>query len=322
MLIDPNVANLRAAPKKVEDVWISAVNSHLVSFENISHLGQDYQDALCVMATGGAHATRTLYTNKEEEILQLRKPIVLNGITVNITAQDLLDRSLHIELPPVNTRLQSKHVDEAFSVHYGTIIGALLDQFVLALNLIDDIIIADSDKPRMIDFAYLGEAVFQANGCKNGSFIEHYKSMRQKGVHRTIEASPVGLALFTYLQSNPNGWSGMLIDLLAYLGHHRPPGESNWPKSAKGMGDALRRLSPALRTLGFDCKSNQKLGGNIIWEISPRSAKEEPQSPASPASPASPENLNFGVFETGHSGHEGHGDQSFNEGIEVGVFPS
>ena len=108
MLIDPNIANLRAAPKRVEDVWIGAINSHLVSFENISYLGQEYQDAMCVMATGGAHATRTLYTNKEEVIIELRKPIIINGITVNVTAQDLLDRSIHIELPPVTTRLQSK----------------------------------------------------------------------------------------------------------------------------------------------------------------------------------------------------------------------
>jgi hypothetical protein len=33
------------------------------------------------------------------------------------------------------------------------------------------------------------------------------------------------------------------------------------------MGDALRRLSPALRILGFDCKSNQKFAGTITWSI-------------------------------------------------------
>jgi hypothetical protein len=197
MLIDPNVANLRAAPKKVEDVWIGAVNCHVVSFENISHLGQDYQDALCVLATGGAHATRTLYTNKEEAIIELRKPIILNGITVNVTAQDLLDRSLHIELPPVEKRLQSKNVDDAFLSIYSELVGALLDQFVAALKLLDSIEIPDQDKPRMLDFAYLGEAVFQAHGLGDGEFLSRYKSMRRKGVYRTIESSPIGFALLT-----------------------------------------------------------------------------------------------------------------------------
>ena len=319
MLIDPNVANLRAAPKKVEDVWIGALNSHLVSFENISYLGQDYQDALCVMATGGAHATRTLYTNREEVIIELRKPIILNGITVNVTAQDLLDRSLHIELPPVKTRLQSRDVEEAFALQYAQFVGALLDQFVAVLNALDSVVIADEDKPRMVDFAYLGEALFQANSYESGTFIGMYKSMRKKGVYRTIESIPIGLALLTYLQNQPEGWSGKLIELLAQLKTHKPLGETNWPISAKGMGDALRRLSPALRTLGFNCKSNQKHGGYILWEITPIPPKELNQCPASPSSPESQSDMDH--RDLGHEGHSGHENHSFDEGEDLEEYP-
>jgi len=319
MLIDPNVANLRAAPKKVEDVWIGAINSHLVSFENISYLGQEYQDALCVMATGGAHATRTLYTNKEEVIIELRKPIILNGITVNVTAQDLLDRSLHIELPPVKTRLQSRDVEKAFALQYAEFVGALLDQFVAALNVLDGIVIAEEDKPRMVDFSYLGEAVFQANGFSENIFIDLYKSMRQKGVHRTIESSPIGLSLLTHLQNNPEGWTGKLIELLAQLNTNKPIGETNWPRSAKGMGDALRRLSPALRTLGFNCISNQKTSGSIIWEISPIPPKVSNQCPTSPSSPETHADLDYDQL--GHEGHSGHGNHSFDDGVDEADCP-
>jgi hypothetical protein len=298
MLIDPNIANLRAAPKKVEDVWIGASNSHLVSFENISHLGQDYQDALCVLATGGSHTTRTLYTDREETIIELCKPIILNGITVNVTAQDLLDRALHIELPPVKTRLQSKDVDHAFTSRYANFVGAILDEFVKALRVIDSIHIADEDKPRMADFAYLGEAVFQANGCNSGSFVTCYKSMRQKGIHRTIDSSPIGTSVMSFLQANQSGWSGTLTDLLVRL--PRPPGEVNWPRSPKALGDLLRRLSPALRTLGYECMSHQKHSGSIIWQISP--IKEAFQCPTSPGSPAD------GLYKAqiGHAGHENY----------------
>ena len=316
MLIDPNVANLRAAPKKVEDVWIGAVNSHLVSFENISYLGQDYQDALCVLATGGAHATRTLYTNKEEAIIELRKPIILNGITVNITAQDLLDRSVHLELPPVEKRLQSKNVDDAFAKIYPALVGALLDQFVAALKLLETVNIPDQDKPRMLDFAYLGEAVFLANGFGTGEFLSRYKSMRQKGVYRTMESSPVGFALLNYLQSNPSGWSGQLINLLALLNVYRPAGETNWPKSAKAMGDALRRLSPALRTVGFECKSSQKQAGTITWSIASAINKVSLPSPASPASPnglINPQEMPVNPDgDSGHAGHAGHEFRDFD----------
>ncbi len=306
MLIDPNTANLRAAPKKVEDVWIGAFNSHLVSFENISHLGAEYQDALCVMATGGAHATRTFYTNKEEVIIELRKPVILNGISVNVTAQDLLDRSLHIELPPVQARLQSRDVEAKFANSHARIVGALLDQFVGALGALGNIEITDADKPRMVDFAYLGEALYQSKGIETGNFVSDYKSMRQKGVHRTIESSPIGLALLTFLDIHSNGWNGKMIELLALLQPFKPPGETNWPKSAKGMGDALRRLSPALRTLGFNCKASQKQSGSIAWEIKPTPPKVSFQCPSSPD-----QGGGDGLEPTGHVGHE---NQSFEGG--------
>jgi len=286
----------------------------LVSLENISNLGHDYQDALCVLATGGAHATRMLYSNSEEVILNLRKPIILNGISVNITAQDLLDRSIHIELPTVEDRLQSSHVDQVFDSQYARIVGAILDQFVAALRLIDKVQIAQADKPRMLDFAILGEAVSMANGLPEGTFIDYYKSMRRKGVYRTIDSSPIGSALLGFLQSHPLGWSGQLNGLLATLISHKPYGENNWPKSAKALGDVLRRLSPAIRTLGFECKPKPRQAGTIIWEITPLSSKLPNQCPASPTSP---ENTHATDQVAGHPRHSGHEIQSF---VEVADF--
>lgn len=321
MLIDPNVANLRSAPKKVEDVWVGANNCHLVSFENLSSLSQDYQDALCVLATGGAHATRAHYTNKDESIIELRKPIIVNGITNNVTAQDLLDRSIQIELPPINNRLQSKDVDQAFTFAYPELVGALLDQFVKALQFLDDVKIPDQDKPRMLDFANLGEAVFQANGFASGEFLSRYKSMRQNGVSRTIDASSIGSAVMTFMDEHPNGWSGQLVSLLPQLNRYRPIGDPNWPKSPKGLGDELRRLSPAIRTLGFDCKSKQKVAGKITWTITPVQNKLSPPSTASTASPEKPAKPTVQLPKTGHAGHSGHETQSFDDDLDSDDFP-
>ena len=305
MLIDPNAANLRSAPKNVEDVWIGANNCHIVSFENLSFLNPSYQDALCVLATGGAHATRTLYTNKEEIIIELRKPIMLNGIAVIVTAQDLLDRCLHIELPRVEKRLLSSDVEQSFANIRSNLLGGLLDQFVEVLNYLPTVTIDDDNKPRMLDFAYLGEALYQTNYHDAGAFLEQYKNMRQKGVHRTIEAFPIGVALTNFLHNNPHGWSGQMIELLGILNQYKAQGENSWPKSGKAMGDALRRLAPALRTLGFDCSSDPKASGSIVWHIKPIVDKVLIQSPACPTSPETFED------ELGHEGHEGHLLDSF-----------
>lgn len=102
-LLDNNSSNLRAAPKAVEDVFISAGCNWLSSYENLSHLTPKMQDALCTLATGGGHSSRTLYTNDEETVIEAKRPVIINSIPNVITAQDLTDRSICIELPRVET---------------------------------------------------------------------------------------------------------------------------------------------------------------------------------------------------------------------------
>ena len=302
-LIDPNQADLRAAPKSVEDVWIAARNSHMVSLENLSHLQPPYQDALCVLATGGGYSARTLYTNDEETIIELRKPIMLNGISVIVTAQDLLDRCLHIDLPTIHSRELAGDIEIRFEAAQPALVGALLDLFAKVLAALPGVVIAPEQRPRMADFAALGEAVVRVQGQPAGAFLRRYGAMRKDGVLRTIDASPVGAAISAFLTEVTSGFNGTLSELLDRLERYRPHGEA-WPRSAKGLGDALRRLAPALRLIGFECKSLPKTGGVIRWHIFPKAQAEEP----SPASPARPEPAPAATHApAGHAGRAGHG---------------
>lgn len=321
-LIDPNQADLRSAPKSVEDVWIAARNSHIVSLENLSHLASPYQDALCVLATGGGFSTRTLYTNAEETILHLRKPIVLNGISVIVTAQDLLDRCLHIDLPTIHARELSSDIETRFYALQPKLLGALLDLFAKVLAMLPTVKIAPENLPRMADFGTLGEAIFRVSGRDEGEFLSQYNNKRRDGVHRTLDSSPVGAALLAYLSEVPRGWNGTLTDLLNRLERFRPSGEA-WPKAAKGLGDALRRLAPALRLIGYECKSDPKTGGSIRWHIFPMPQQSKP-CPASPTSPIVAAVLNAVSDNIGISaGHQGHAVHEINRlSLEKNTLPS
>jgi hypothetical protein len=284
-LIDPNQADLRSAPKSVEDVWIAAFNSHMVSLENLSHLSAQYQDALCVLATGGGYSARTLFTNSEETILELRKPIVLNGISVVVTAQDLLDRCVHIDLPSIEFREMAGDIDARFEAAQPGLLGALLELFAKVLATLPSVKINPKDRPRMADFAALGEALSRVMGWAEGAFLDRHAAMRRESILTTIDGSPVGAALLAFLECNPGGFEGSMSDLLARLETHRPTHEF-WPRSSKGLGDALRRLSPALRLIGFECKSLPKIGGAIRWRICSLDPQPSGPCPACPGSPA------------------------------------
>jgi hypothetical protein len=84
-LVDPNKVMLRGRPKTVEDVFVAAANNWLVSYENLSGLTPEQQDAFCTLATGGGFASRQLYTNGEEHVMETKRPVVLNGIAVVAT---------------------------------------------------------------------------------------------------------------------------------------------------------------------------------------------------------------------------------------------
>ena len=125
--VDPNQVNLRAKPKNREALFVGAENSHLVSYENLSYLQPELQDAFCTLATGGGFADRTLYTNKEESLIEVKRPVVLNGISVLVTAQDLLDRTLHIDLPRILKRKTEKEIELELEKNKDRIWGGLLD---------------------------------------------------------------------------------------------------------------------------------------------------------------------------------------------------
>ena len=277
-LIDPNAVNLRGKPKNVEDIFISGINSSMLSYENLSYLSDDTQDAFCVLATGGGFAGRTLYTNAEETAINVKRPIIMNGISVLATRQDLVDRLISISLDPITPAMRKteSELDALFAEKYPAIFTGLLDLFAAALDALPSIQI--DDLPRMADFALLGAAVYQARGVDNPaeSFMSDYTGMRIEAIHRTLDSSPIAGAFAEYLSDNPLGnqfanAQTALKDLEKYKND-----TESWPKSAKGFADMVKRLSPAFRQIGIHaevCKKRTGAGYPVI--IKPIPAKAE-----------------------------------------------
>ena len=78
-IIDPNSAPLRAMPRDGRDLVITASNSWILAYDNMSYIPSWLSDAFCRMATGGGFATRELYSDNEEVIFDVMRPVILNG---------------------------------------------------------------------------------------------------------------------------------------------------------------------------------------------------------------------------------------------------
>jgi hypothetical protein len=248
-LIDPNACDLRGAPKTVEDVFVSAGACAMVSYENISHLQAPMQDALCVLATGGGFAKRKLYSDAEESVITVKRPIILNGISAAVTAQDLVDRAITIETPVITERHEVTGLWREYEEKRAHLLGALLDIAVKALAVLPEMSIPADDRPRLVEFALLGMAVAKAAGHTPEDFLNEFNACRQESLARTIDASPVATAVVDMIEARPHGITAPAKEILLVLEQYRPTGCDSWPRSAKGLGDALRRAAPALRQI-------------------------------------------------------------------------
>lgn len=270
-LVDPNKVMLRGRPKTVEDIFVAAANNWLVSYENLSGLTAEQQDAICTLSTGGGFASRRLYSNDEENIMETKRPVVLNGIAVVATRPDLIDRVIHVDMPtiPPEARRDDADTSAAWERDRPLVFGALLDLFADALRLLPQVVL--SQKQRMADYERFGEAVARALGFEPGEFQRQYAELVRAGIDRALESNAVAQVLDKYFEEriSPWNWQGTAGQLYDLLNNQIIPDRSAWPKSPKGLADQLRRIAPAYRAKGIEISHLGHSREGALWRIAP-----------------------------------------------------
>jgi hypothetical protein len=102
-LTDPRAPEQRSPPTKEEDLLVAAKTSHVLPYDNFSHLPDWLSDAFCRLATGGGAGKRKLYTDDDEILFEGRRPILLTG-----TRRDCPDWKSH---RPVKCASLRQHAD-------------------------------------------------------------------------------------------------------------------------------------------------------------------------------------------------------------------
>jgi len=252
-LVDPNEVPLRARPKTVEDIHVAASGSYLVSYENLSNLTPDQQDAFCIISTGGGFATRALYTNGDEFVLRCKNPVIFNGINPVTSQSDLIDRAISVELPsiPSAQRQNEQALDASWQEDYPAIFTGLLHLLSRALRQLQKVTLDDGKKKRMIDYQTLGEAICLAQGLAAGHFSDVLDEAQGEGVLRGLETFGISNAISVLMDGRPKPWEGTCLKLLAALSELPGIDRSHWPKSARGLAAQLKRIAPGLRRTGI-----------------------------------------------------------------------
>ena len=278
-LIDPNKSNLRVDPHGTKDLYVGASQNWVCSYNNLSHLSDSMQDALCCLSTGGGYAARTLYSDLEETVAEIKRPVVINGISVLAHRQDMVDRTIRLMLPPIapEARRQDGELNREFERIKPRLFGALRNVFSDALKELPTVRL--SKLPRMADFAIFGEAVCRAMRWPE-EFEVIYTRVRREAVEVALDSSPAIVALRRLMDSRDE-FEGTIQDLLDLI---KPPEYSDgFPKAAKGLANILRAHRPGLRDVGVyvEWRERGSKGQNVYINKSPGSST--PSTPSTQA---------------------------------------
>ncbi len=268
-LIDPNESPLRTL-REERDMFISANNSHVLAFDNISGMSAATSDTLCRMSTGGSLVTRQLFTDQDEVLMNVIRPIILNGIDDVVTRPDLGDRSLVLILEPIpeTCRRPESEINKEYEEARPAILGALLDALSDGLKQLPETKL--DSHPRMADFALWATACEVALWGETGAFMAAYEANRADAIDEILEAHPVASSMRQLMEYRPS-WTGTAAMLLNALSENamsagRLP--KTWPDSPRGLSGDLRRIAPFLRKVGieiiFDKKDNTRNRDRLI----------------------------------------------------------
>jgi hypothetical protein len=279
-LIDPSTAPLRALPTNLRDLMIEAHNGWLLAYDNVSAISTPMSDALCRIATGGGYSTRALFKDRENSLIDVERPVVIATIEDIIRRSDLIDRSVHVQLPAIadESRRLRQTLFAEFEADYPKLLGGLFEAVSAGMRNWDKV--ALPALPRMADFAKWGEAACRGLGYEPGVFLARYLANRREACSSALDDCPVASAvrdLLDYFGQPIEETASELLSLLAGFAPRSIRQSAQWPKNARALSVSLRRVAPQLRIIGIDVKfglsENRRLI-SLAWKGRPHDAPD------------------------------------------------
>ena len=192
-------------------------------------------------------------------ILDLQRPILLNGIGSLAERSDLLDRQIGLVLPTIDEDAYRDEDDfwAAFREARPRILGALLDAVSTGLRNLKTVKLTRST--RLAGFAKWITAAEPALPWASGEFMVAYRKRRADAHELALEASLIA-PIFRGWITGAGEWEGTASQLLDLLTERagKVAERDGWPTRANGLSRMLRRIAPDLRAVGIDVEFDRK----------------------------------------------------------------
>jgi len=270
-LVDPGSPQTRTPTNDLKDLFIGANNALVYSLDNVSFFNQEMSDALCSLATGGGYARKMNYTDDEETIFDIRRAILLNGISFNI-APDLLSRSILIELRPPAVYRTETEIWETVERINASVLGGLLTMISAAMRheqiVKDEKNQSEQDdiQTRLADFKIFSIAFERGQGWPEGMIISSLLAAQKDMLEEKASEDP-SIQVIVNIVQEKRVWAGSASQLFNEI-NSRSCDFNARPKSAVKLGLLLKRSYKVLESQGIHITQKRVGGGSRIWELS------------------------------------------------------
>jgi hypothetical protein len=260
-ILDPSDIPLRSLSNSERDLVINLNKRRIVCFDNLSKISDNMSDALCRASVGNGFCTRKLYTDSDEVVFKPQNPMILNGINNIIERQDLISRSIVIELPSIKpeNRITEKEFYTRLEDIRPKLLGELLKHASCSIANIESTTITHTS--RMADAELWVAAAEQTLGWESGETSKLLETNQLAAIKYGLEAEPLSEVIIQFIASRTSTepWTGTATALLEELGSDLVP---DIPKTANTLAFRLGRLVTALRMVAnLEVQLNQRVGG-------------------------------------------------------------
>jgi hypothetical protein len=275
-LTDPDADPLKKAPTKPKDLALLLREHYVTIIDNVSELEQWFQDMLCQACTGGSDTSRTLYTNLDTTTARFNARVILTEIAPPWMETDLKDRTLPCHMLPMSNEDKRSPSELAieFKEQKPQILGGILKTASEVLKTLPDIMKESKtwkNKPRMLDFACIGEACARIWGYNAGYFLDIYNRILLAESTDILGGINILRTFQTFVDMQPRkSWDGLASDLfdclaMTYRGSNTYAQlPDKWPKSGVGLGKLLSKYSQDLLKMGYKIERKHGEKGTVI----------------------------------------------------------
>ena len=251
--VDPSSTPLRSPNGGLENLINDAENSYGTALDNISSIDLKLSNMLSKFSTGIGFTKRQLQTDNGIHLINLKRPIIINGITYLGTQPDFISRCFIVDLPtmPPSKRISNRAFWSDFEKDRKAIFRAFLNAIVSGYQHKDDVIV--EYKTRL-----LGEtewiAACERNLGMEGNFEKAYKANHERANQNNIDSCPIGNAI-QILMSTRRQYTGTTADLLRTLTDITDPSQTHsreWPKALKTLFTMIDKIKSSLEKTGIN----------------------------------------------------------------------